>query len=615
MTGKVIELENVLTPDSLATRLIENYIEWESMRRNQKNDWEEVRRYVFATDTSDTSNSSLPWKNKTTIPKLCQISDNLYANYTMTLFPKRKSIFWEANEQDSNSRAKRDTIANYIMWATNQPGFKHELDKIILDYIHYGNCFGTVTWRDDRVQQKDRTQVGYVGPAIQRISPLDIVMNPTADDFISAPKFIKSVISIGELKRYLEGLSNDENRQAYEDLYKYLKDIRAQAHEIDGDWSEQDRSYQMDGFTSFRAYLQSDYCEVLTYYGDWYDKYSDKFERNRVITIVDRHKCIENRPNASIFGYPPIFHVGWRKRQDNLWAMSPLANLIGMQYRIDHIENMKADIFDLVTYPVQKIKGFVEDYTWQPGEKIYTSEEGDVELVQPQIQVLQANMEIQQLEDKMEIMAGAPKEAMGFRTPGEKTKYEVQSLENAAARIFQNKINQFEEQMLEPLLNAMLELATRNMSGVTSIRVFNDDFNLATFQQLTAEDITGIGRIRPVAARHFAEQAQLVQNLTQLSGSPMWQTVSPHFSSIVLAKLFENMFDLKEFKVMTPYIALAEQAEGQRQIKALQEQLNKETMTASGMGEDFDMDHPMPPQDGGPQGMPPGAAQPPGMPM
>jgi hypothetical protein len=33
----------------------------------------------------------------------------------------------------------------------------------------------------------------------------------------------------------------------------------------------------------------------------------------------------------------------------------------------------------------------------------------------------------------MEEMAGAPKEAMGFRSPGEKTKYEVQRLESAAS--------------------------------------------------------------------------------------------------------------------------------------------------------------------------------------
>jgi len=150
----------------------------------------------------------------------------------------------------------------------------------------------------------------------------------------------------------------------------------------------------MDGFTSFRAYLLSEFVEILTFYGDWYDFYTDHFEKNRVITVIDRHKLISNLSNPSYFGYPPIFHSPWRRKVDNLWGMGPLDNLIGMQYRMDHLENMRADVVDLTTYPVQKIKGFVEEYTWQPGEKIFMGEEGDVELVQPATQIVNANFEI-----------------------------------------------------------------------------------------------------------------------------------------------------------------------------------------------------------------------------
>lgn len=591
MTGQVLELENILSPDLLATRLTEKFIEWDAMRNVWKNNVEEVRRYVYATDTTSTTNSSLPWKNKTTIPKLCQIRDNLYSNYTATLFPKRRWLIWEANEQDANQKDKRDSIVNYMSWAIEQPSFKHEMDKIILDYIDFGNCFATVEWTDQRVvDETGKIQTGYVGPSIRRISPLDMVMNPTAENFVNSPKFVKSLISLGELKSLLERMSNDENRKEYEELYEYLLDIRFRARQFQTDWIQKDRLYAVDGFTSFRAYLLSDYCEVLTFYGDWFDPYTKTFEKNRVITVVDRHKVICNKPNPSYFGYPPIFHVPWRKKQDNLWGMGPLDNLVGMQYRLDHVENMKADIWDLVTYPVQKVKGFVEDFTWQPGEKIFVSEEGDVDLVQPDVQVMQSNMEIGNLSTLMEEMAGAPREAMGIRSPGEKTKYEVQALENAASRVYQNKINQFEEQMVEPLLNAMLELARRNMSGSTTIRVFNDDFKLSSFQTLTPEDITGAGRIKPVAARHFAEQAQLVQNLNGLTGSNMWPFIQAHWSSIELAKIYEDIFDLKDYQVVMPYINLAEQADAQRQVQALQEQLNQETMTATGMGEDFDME-------------------------
>jgi hypothetical protein len=603
VTGKVLELDQVLEPDRLAVRLTEKYIEWEGARAIAKTDWEEVRRYVYATDTTQTSNSSLPWKNTTTVPKLCQIRDNLYSNYTATLFPQRKWLIWEANEQDANSVDKRDAITNYMSWAISQPSFKHEIDKCILDYIDFGNCFATVEWLDDRVEQLDYTQAGYVGPGIRRISPLDTVMNPTAEQYIKSPKFIRSIISMGELRELLQRMSNDDNREEYEELYKYLKDIRLRARTFEGDWAQKDALYAMDGFSSFREYLSSDYIEVLTFYGDWYDFEEDVFEKNRVITVVDRHKLINNKPNASYFGYPPIFHVPWRKRQDNLWGMGPLANLVGMQYRMDHIENMAADVWDLTRFPVQKVKGFVEDFTWQPGEKIYVTEEGDVDLVMPDINVLNADMKIERIERLMEEMAGAPREAMGFRTPGEKTKYEVQALENAASRVFQNKIKQFEEQFIEPLLNAMLELARRNFAGATVIKVFNDEFKTASFQTLSVEDITGIGRIKPVAARHFSEQANLVQNLTNLAGSALWQVVAPHFSGVKASKLFENVFDVEEFGVFMPYVGISEQAEAQKIVQALQEQIHMAAGTATGQGEDFDMEamsQPMMPEEGQP---------------
>lgn len=588
MAGKVLSLENVLTPDRLATEIARMWLNWDQMRYVWKQQKEDVRRYIFATSTADTANAQLPWKNKTTIPKLCQIRDNLYANYSASLRPQRKWLVWEANNKDSNSVAKRDAITNYMAWVISHPSFNHELDKIILDYIDYGNCFSTVEWCDERVEQENKTQVGYVGPKLVRISPLDIVMNPTAPSFEQSPKIIRSIISFGELKEQLQRMSLPE--EEIEELYNYFKEIRSQTKSFEGDIISQDALYNVDGFHSFREYLQGDQVEVLTFYGDLYDPENDTFYKNHVITVVDRHRLIGKKPNPSFFGYPPIRHCAWRKRQDNLWGMGPLDNLVGLQYRIDHVENMKADIFDLVTFPVINVIGpGVEDFEWTPGAKIYSDTDSKVEMVVPDVQALQANFEIQNLERLMEEMAGAPKEAVGFRTPGEKTKYEVQRLENAASRVFQNKIKQFEEVQEEPALNDMLELARRNLSQAIAIRVFDDEFKSAAFTELTVEDITGIGRIKPIAARHFAEQAELVQNLTALSGSPLFQLVMPHFSTIQLAKLFEDVFNLHDYELVTPYVALSEQAEAQRQAQTLEEQVMMEQQTASGMGDDFDL--------------------------
>lgn len=589
MTGTVVLVEDVVSPDRMATSIVNKYITWSNARQPAMQVWEEIRKYVYATNTSQTTNSTLPWKNKTTIPKLCQIRDNLYSNYIATMFPNRVPVIWEANEKDSNSKAKRDAITNYMQWTMEQPSFKSEMDKIVLDYIDYGNCIVTVDWVDQRTDQGDKIQSGYVGPIVRRISPLDVVFNPTAENFESSPKIIKSIIGLGELKEMLESMSTDDNREEYEELWKYLKDIRSKAHEYTGDWQYRDNMYSMEGYSSFQRYLQGDMVEILTFYGDMYDTETDEFLKNHVITVVDRHKLIGKKPNPSFFGFPPIFHSPWRRRQDNLWGMGPLDNLIGMQYRLDHMENMKADMMDLSTYPVQKIKGFVEDFTWQPGEKIYVSEEGDVDLVQPNINVQQLVQDIALIMSLMEEMAGAPKEAMGFRTPGEKTKYEVQRLENAASRVFQNKIKQFEEQVVERVLNAMLELARRNLSGTTSIKVFDDELKAATFRNLSVEDIIGIGRIKPVAARHFAEQAELIQNLTSMAQSPLYPSVQPHISTVRLAKLFDKSFNTEQEEIFIPFVALSEQAEAQQLSQALQEQMLQATQTASGMGEDFDI--------------------------
>lgn len=588
MSGTVLDLDDILTPDQLAMRISEKWVEWDNMRYQWKIEKEEVRRYVYATDTTKTSNSHLPWKNKTTVPKLCQIRDNLYANYTATLFPKRRWLLWQANNFDDSQVAKSEAITNYMAWVIEQPSFKHELDKLILDYIDYGNCFGTVEWVDQRVQTEGKTQVGYVGPGLKRISPLDIVFNPIAPSFEKTPKIIRSFVSMGELKKMLKKLSStDEEAQ---ELFDYLREIRTNVQSHQGELSQQDALYAVDGFHSFRDYLMDEQVEVLTFYGDIYDPDTDTFYENHMITVVDRHKLIGKRPNPSFFGYPPIFQGVWRKRQDNLWGMGPLDNLIGLQYRIDHVENLKADVFDLVTFPVIHVQGpGAEDFNWGPGERIYTDTDTKVEMRVPDVNALQANFEIQYLHQMMEEMAGAPKEAVGFRTPGEKTKYEVQQLQNAAARVFQNKIKQFEEQVVEPLLNAQLELSRRNLGEAITISVFDTEFNNAAFRELTVQDITGSGRIRPVAARHFAEQADMVQNLTSLSQSQLFPMIQPHISTVKLASFFEEMFNLKDYEIIMPYVQLSEQAEAQKQMQGLEEQVQMETMTATGMGEDFDV--------------------------
>lgn len=599
MTGTTVELRDYIFPDAVGCFIANKYVTWRNLMQQKMGQWEEVRKYLFATDTTQTTNNKLPWKNKTTIPKLTQIRDNLFANYMAVEFPKRKWLDWLAARSEDAAMEKREAILAYMNWAISQPQYKSEIAKCILDYIDYGNCFACVEWVDERVEYNDRIQAGYIGPMPRRISPLDIVFNPTAPSFIETPKIIRSMVSIGELKKKMESMSNDENRQEYEDLFKYLMEYRQRIQQSPGDLSIQDTYFAMDGFSSFRQYLEGDYVEILTFYGDIYDHEKQELLQNHMIMVVDRHKVIAKKPNPSYFGHPPIWHVGWRVRQDNLWAMGPLDNLVGMQYRLDHIENLKADVFDLIAFPVLKIKGYVNPFEWGPMQRIVTDGEGDVEMLAPPFQVLQVNNEIQYLITMMEEMAGAPKEAMGFRTPGEKTAFEVQRMENAGGRIFVNKTSQFDDMFHERVLNGMLEQARRMVSGPQEINVFDNEFNFQTFMTLTPDDITGAGRIKPLAARHFAERAETVQNITNLfsSGILQDQMISVHFSGFEMAKALEELLDLQDYGIVQENIRVTEKAKVDRLMAAQQEQTQMQMGTQTGLTPDdhtgADMPSPM----------------------
>ena len=599
MVGKTLDFESFIHPDMLGTSMSNKWITWNTLRAKKIATWEEVRKYVFATDTSQSSNAALPWKNTTTIPKLCQIRDNLAANYMQSIFPKRNWLEWEGETPEANTPDKREAIISYMSYVVDQIPFKGEVEKLVMDFIDYGNAFVMPDWKDNTLLGETKNQLGYVGPTVRRISPHDIVFDPTANSFTETPKIVRSVLSRGQVKKQIDNFAQRTGNETwYKDLWDYLKEIRAlTANYTDVSEYPKDSIYQIQGFSNYRDYLTSDFVELLTFYGDYYDEEEDKLYENHIVIVADRHKVIYKEPNPSYFDYPPIWHVGWRQEQDNLWAMGPLENLVGMQYRIDHIENLKADAFDLSTFPVFKIKGYVENFKWEPMAKIYTGDDGDVTLLTPDIQILQVNSEIMNLEAKMEEMAGAPKEALGFRTPGEKTAFEVQRLENAASRIFNSKISMFEEKLIENVLNGCLELGRRNFSGGPS-KIFDEEYKMKTFVELSAEDIVGAGRLKPVAARHFAEKAEIVQNLNNLFTSPLGQNPAfmMHVSMTRLGEMIENLLGLEDYKLFQRYVQISEATDAQRLQQVAQEQTQMEAQTPSGLNED-DYDEGVEPDD------------------
>lgn len=579
MAGTTIDLEMMIDPHGMAVEISEQWTSWNNARRQKIEEWKELRNYIYATDTRTTSNSKLPWTNSTTTPKLTQIADNLHANYFAALFPQKRWFRFEAQDQESDTKSKRDVIQAYMQNKIRQSDFENTVSRILNDYIQYGNCFATVEFTRDYIEMDSEIVVNYVGPKLVRISPFDICFNPLAPTFQESPKIIRSIMTIGEIARKIE--ESVDNAYMQDVLDKMMVNRSSSAiQDVDVSKSE---GFIADGFSSIKEYYDSNYVELLTFYGDIYDKDTKTFHKNRVITVVDRAYVLSNEQNPSWLGKSPIFHAGWRERPDNLYAMGPLDNLVGMQYRIDHLENLKADVFDQIAYPIIKIRGDVEDFDFEPAARIYMGEEGDVGYLAPDSTALNADFQIQNLENKMEMMAGAPREAMGIRSAGEKTAFEVQQLMTAAGRIFQHKTAHFERVFLEPILNAMLEAARRNMDYADTVRVLNEDSGLFFFEQITKEDIKANGKIVPMGARHFAERAQRIQNLTQLYQIKAQDpSIAAHMSGKEFARILAD--ELGEPALFGENITIVEQLQTQRVATEAQVQFEEEQQVAMEQG-------------------------------
>jgi hypothetical protein len=555
--ARALDVEYLIGPDRLASEISQRFETWSSFRRTWTNEKKEIRDYVYATDTKTTTNSKNGWANSTTTPKLTQIYDNLKANYEAALFPRDVNFRFQAGNAEAASIVKATAVQSYMEAKIRQSGFRTTVDRLVDDWILTGNAFATVDYSREFTETEEGEIIqGYNGPTVVRISPYDIAFDPTVAEFKNTPKIVRTLKTMGEL--HIKALTDPATAEV---LSKMLKNRSEVGHS--GGQTEKSAGFIADGFSSIENYYQSSMVECLTFYGDIFDRSTNTTLVNRLITVMDRAYVVENKPNPSWLGTAAVFHVGWRSRPDNLYGMGPLDNLVGLQYRIDHLENMKADVFDLIASPVLKVKGEVEDFVYAPGSKIILGEEGDVGFLVPDSTVLNADLQIQNIEFKMEELAGAPRQAMGFRTPGEKTAFEVENLSQAANRIFNHKAARFEIEFLEPILNAMLESARREMNTLEIVSQVDNGTGAVFFSEVSKEDITSKGTIVPYGARYFAESARRIQTLQQLVGlKANMPDVGVHFSGFTIAKIIAD--EVKEPGLFGQNIQVDETLETQK---------------------------------------------------
>lgn len=542
-----IDIKKLQEPDGLAFAIADKYVTWEAAKDAWYVNARETLENLYATDTTQIYNQTRDFDNSTHIPKLTQIRDMLITYYLDAMFSLPDFVDWEPYNQESTNLEVKNTLKAIMKQMLEDSEFKPTIRQIVEDYVDYGNAFATAVPTIEKIEDS----IIYEGPKAVRIDPCNIFFDPLAASFEKSPKIIRTLYTLGELVREAEEMP--ESAKVYKDALQIALKKRAEIRNtITGrQHNEQivDDMCNIAGVASWSAYYSSDLVEILTFYGDLYDIEKNHLYKNARIIVMDRSRVLLNETIPNYGYYSNIFHAGWRDRKDNLWSMSPLDNLKGMQFNIDFLENKRADIFNFISNPIFIAKGDVEMPKYPfPGCVIGLDNDSDVTMLRPDGTALQADLYIDRYMTLMEEMAGTPREAMGFRTPGEKTAFEVSQLNTAASRLFNEKVRKFEEEMLEPLLTLMIRIYLSDPTRIAKVKT-TSEYGATIFKDVEISSLSANGRFKAVGSSTYTEKAQIAQTLLQLSNTALFADplISNYFDPKAIANIISYATGLDKF--------------------------------------------------------------------
>lgn len=561
------------TADPLAKSIVDKYTTWIDAKQGWEANYRASLQYLFATDTNNiTDLQQSPYSSSTHIPKLTQVRDIVTTYYLESLFSLEDYVQWRGMSLDDLVISKCNLITDFVKQMLDEGDFKQVVSKLVEDYFDAGNAFAMPVWRVD----KNDAGTYWEGVVAERIDPIEIVFDPVVKNFKDTPKIIRTVMSMGDLKVLAEA-GDDVMKKAFEAMRKQREEIRALHTNADEIINNE---LEIAGFSSLDTYMLSDTVELLTFIGTLYDCVHDKLYKDKKITIVDRSIILKIEDMEGICNNNYIFKAGWRDRKDNLWSMSPVENLLGMQYRIDFLENKKADVYDYVANPVLVKKGEVScPEVLSPGAEFDCDKDSDVRYLVPDTTILSADNQVNIYENRIEMFAGAPREAAGFRTPGEKTAFEYSQLMNASARIFNRKIQKFEHEIFEPLINACFQLYLKRKAGQqVAIRTWNYEKDIPDVVTVNIDELRGQGALKAVGTTYYNDKAQVAQNLQMLGQNPLFldEAVRANFSPAMLGRIFAHVTGLDKFNdLFRKNQRLYETADQQKLVASLLQQVDE----------------------------------------
>ncbi len=537
------------------------WTEWDGVRAPAISKWREVEAYRYATDTNSLPSASGAFTHTTHTPVLAAIAQDLEAILLQVVMPHDDWFTFEPMDAKGARIEQRKVIKSYLKNRHALNGYAEEVAKLRSDLVTYGVCFSQTFHANEKKGDKQ----GYIGPKTRRISPYDIVFDPTATDFATSPKVIREIISLGELKR--RGDSGDLDSEVVDKLLKSRSNF---ANSDAGE--DKNEQYVPTGFGTYQQYIASGFIELLWFYGDVYDAQNRELHESQIVVTADREEVLLQDTIKTASGNPHIFQSVWQKLPDNLWGMGPLENIVGLNYQVNHRENAKSEALDRLIYPDKVYIGDVEEmFDEDTGQVTYLAPEGGgVNELAINTQFFSYDLHIDRLTHSARSAARLPSDLTGFRSQGEKTLGEVTALTEGGMRGFIDKAADFERSSLEQHLKAGIELAHENFGNAFKVPNKSES-GFIEMLNVTKEDLAVNGVLIPKGARRFARKNQMLTTLTQLSATPLLQFAAPHLSGKSTANLVSELLEIQDTGMFEEFAQIIEQGEAQQVASQVQQ--------------------------------------------
>lgn len=584
-----ITLDHFKDGSPMARDIADKYSLWKSHRKQVEDRWVENKKYIYGTSTIETGDNNLPYRNKTVTPKICQLFEQLYSLTYNIKFANTSWVKYVSSDRTEAAKAKKDVMNAFLQKMLDDSGFYQTALQLDIDLYLYGNSFAKVVFERDfsnNLFSQEEIAVNYSGAKIERISPFDIVFNPLAKSFAETPKIIRRVVDMATFQKTIQ---NQPDLYDMEQVNKMM-DARGRFFKYDDKDRAKANSFVVDGFGTLQDYYEDGSVELLEFYGDIYDIHTNEVHSNVTMVIADKNFVVMNHKNDANLGEGIIFHNTDRTVPDNLWAQSKLSNLMGLQFLVNKITNGIADAIDFIISPPQMIEGDVDDYVWRPGAKVYVNE-GKITTFPVDSKFLGVDFKTDKIMNQMEMFAGLPSQAMGFKTKGEKTLGEVQMLESSALRQFSVNVKNQERKFWQPLVNCMFVQCKNNMVNTEVIKMVGEE-GVEIFKTITSRDLDGNGIFKPVGTDRFDKILKLQSDLITISNSAIAQmpTVQAHFSGNKIAEMLGEITGLEEYDVIKMNANLEETAQLELAKVQLQQELQAYIQTTTNQPSQQELD-------------------------